>query len=649
MGEAGKTINIRLPDGSELAVAAGGSVADVAAAIGPGLAKAAIAGKIGTEPVDLSAPVSDGDAVEIITGNSVEGLDIVRHSAAHILAEAVGELYPGTQFGIGPTIEDGFYYDFNLPKPLGIEDLPAIEAKMAQIIAESTPFVREDLNRDDALARFKEADEPFKVELIEELSDPVAGVYTQDGFTDLCRGPHIPNTGRIKAFKLLKVAGAYWRGDENRPMLTRIYGTAFAKKSELEGYLKRLEEAEARDHRTLGQQLDLFHIDEEVGPGLPLWHPKGALVRTIVENYWREEHTKNGYELVLTPHIARVGLWKTSGHWEFYRENMYAPMEVDDQEYIVKPMNCPLHMKIYRSRPRSYRDLPIRWAELGTVYRYERSGVLHGLLRVRGFTQDDAHIFCRPEQLLDEITGVIKMVLEILPTFGFTEYDIYVSTRPEKYVGSPDNWELATGALEEALKRCGLDYEIDPGEGVFYGPKIDIKIKDALGRAWQCTTIQVDFNLPERFDITYKGEDNQDHRPIMIHRALLGSLERFMGCLIEHYAGAFPLWLAPVQAVIIPIADRHLDYAGQVKDKLIEAGLRAEVDDRSESVNRKIRDNQMQKIPYMLIVGDREATAETAAVRLRDGTDLGDKPVSEVVTRLRDEADKKALDSLFQG
>src|SRR3990172_486347 len=403
-------------------------------------------------------------------------------------------------------------------------------------------------------------------------------------------------------------------------MLQRIYGTAFAARADLSQYLERLQEAQRRYHRLIGQQLDLFHIDDAVGPGLPLWHPRGALLRKIIEDYWREEHLANGYDLVLIPHIARVDLWKTSGHWDFYRENMYSPMEIDSQEYIVKPMNCPLHMQIYKSRPRSYRDLPIRWAELGTVYRYERSGVLHGLLRVRGFTQDDAHIFCTPDQLLDEIKGVIAMVLKMLPAFGFTQYDIYLSTRPEKFVGTLDRWDLATKALEEALKGCGLDYQIDPGEGVFYGPKIDIKIKDAIGRAWQCTTIQVDFNLPERFGITYKGADNLDHEPIMIHRALLGSLERFVGCLIEHYAGAFPLWLAPVQAVVVPIADRHLDYAFTVRDRLRAAGLRVEVDDRSETVNRKVRDNQLQKIPYMFVVGDREAGSGSVAVRLRDGT-----------------------------
>ena len=628
-------------------VGAASTIGDVAAAIGSRLAAAAVAGKRNGRPADLTAKVADGDSVAIITGNTPEGLDILRHSAAHVLAQAVGELYPQARFGIGPTIEDGFYYDFDLPVTLKPDDLPAIEARMAEIIARAASFERLELARSEASQLFKSVDQPYKVELIEELEEPFVSVYRQDGFADLCRGPHLPNVGKIKAFKLLKVAGAYWRGDETRPMLQRIYGTAFAAKADLDAYLLRLEEAQRRDHRLIGRELDLFHIDDAVGPGLPLWHPKGALLRKIIEDYWRNEHLANGYELVLIPHIARVDLWKTSGHWDNYRENMYSPIEIESQEYIVKPMNCPLHMQIYKSRPRSYRDLPIRWAELGTVYRYERSGVLHGLLRVRGFTQDDAHIFCAREQLLDEIKGVIAMVLKMLPAFGFTEYDIYLSTRPEKFVGSLDHWELATNALEDALKACGLEYRIDPGEGVFYGPKIDLKIKDAIGRAWQCTTIQVDFNLPERFDVTYKGVDNLDHQPIMIHRALLGSIERFVGCLIEHYAGAFPLWLAPVQGVVIPIADRHLDYAYAVRDKLKAAGLRVDIDDRTETVNRKIRDNQMQKIPYMFVVGDREAESGTAAVRLRDGTDVGDTDLEEIASRLSKESAGRALESGF--
>ena len=644
MGEE-KEISVKLPDGTGLTAPAKSTVADVAQIIGPGLAKAAIAGRLNGIPVDLSAAVGDGDKIEIITENSSEGLDIIRHSAAHLMARAVNELFPDVKFGIGPSIEEGFYYDFDLPLSLSTDDLPKIEAKMSEIASRAPKLSRAELSRSDALKLFKDADQPYKAELIEDVGTDSISTYDLDGFRDLCRGPHVPSVNRIKNFKLLKVAGAYWRGDENRPMLQRIYGTAFAKKADLKDYLHRLEEASRRDHRVLGQQLDLFHIDDALGAGLPLWHPKGARLRQTIEDYWRSEHLANGYDLVLTPHIAKTDLWKTSGHWDFYQENMYSPMEVDTQQYIVKPMNCPMHMQIYRSSPRSYRDLPIRWAELGTVYRYERSGVLHGLLRVRGFTQDDAHIFCRPEQLLDEIKDVIKMVQKMLPAFGFSEFDIYVSTQPKKFVGTPEHWNLATEALEKALTECNLDYQIDPGEGVFYGPKIDIKIKDALGRSWQCTTIQVDFNLPERFEITYKGEDNKDHQPIMIHRALLGSLERFVGCLIEHYAGAFPLWLAPSQIAIIPIADRHFDYAKQVKTRLTKAGLKVFIDSRSESMNRKIRDNQVQKIPYMLVVGDREAETGTAAVRLRDGTDLGDKELDVIVEHLKEELESKKLQS----
>ena len=644
MGEE-KEISVKLPDGTGLTAPAKSTVADVAQIIGPGLAKAAIAGRLNGIPVDLSAAVGDGDKIEIITENSSEGLDIIRHSAAHLMARAVNELFPDAKFGIGPSIEEGFYYDFDLPLSLSADDLPKIEAKMSEIASRGPKLSRAELARSDALKLFKDADQPYKTELIEDVETDSISTYDLDGFRDLCRGPHVPSVNRIKNFKLLKVAGAYWRGDENRPMLQRIYGTAFAKKADLKDYLHRLEEASRRDHRVLGQQLDLFHIDDALGAGLPLWHPKGARLRQTIEDYWRSEHLANGYDLVLTPHIAKTDLWKTSGHWDFYQENMYSPMEVDTQQYIVKPMNCPMHMQIYRSSPRSYRDLPIRWAELGTVYRYERSGVLHGLLRVRGFTQDDAHIFCRPEQLLDEIKDVIKMVQKMLPAFGFSEFDIYVSTQPKKFVGTPEHWNLATEALEKALTECDLDYQIDPGEGVFYGPKIDIKIKDALGRSWQCTTIQVDFNLPERFEITYKGEDNKDHQPIMIHRALLGSLERFVGCLIEHYAGAFPLWLAPSQIAIIPIADRHFDYAKQVKTRLTKAGLKVFIDSRSESMNRKIRDNQVQKIPYMLVVGDREAETGTAAVRLRDGTDLGDKELDVIVEHLKEELESKKLQS----
>jgi len=618
----------------------GATAMDAAAKIGSGLAKAAVAARLNGELVDLASPVADGDALEIITGSSEEGLEVLRHSASHVLADAVMELYPGTQLGIGPAIADGFYYDFLLPGSISDSDLERIEEKMREIVKAKAPFQRTELSREEARERF--AGQRFKLELLGELPEgEVASAYTDRSFIDLCRGPHLPDTGGVKAFRLLSVAGAYWRGDEQNPMLTRIYGTAFPSKKELETHLERLKEAERRDHRALGRQLDLFHIDDEVGAGLPLWHPKGALLRKVIEDFWRDAHLANGYEMVMIPHIASVDLWKTSGHWDFYQENMYSPMDIEGQEYIVKPMNCPGHIKIFKSRTRSYRELPVRWAELGTVYRFERSGVLHGLLRVRGFTQDDAHIFCRPDQLQDEIKGVIRFVLFMLKTFGFDDYEVYLSTRPEKSVGDDAHWEQATEALRLAMEAEGLAYELDPGEGVFYGPKIDIKIRDALGRAWQCTTIQVDFNLPERFDMAYVGEDNAEHRPIMIHRALLGSLERFIGCLVEHYAGAFPLWLAPVQAVILPIADRHLDYAGQLAERLTAEGLRVEIDYRKESIGRKVRDAEMDKVPYMLLVGDKEEDAGSVSVRSYAEGDLGPRPVEELASDMARQVEEK--------
>ncbi|MBE0429732.1 MAG: threonine--tRNA ligase [Thermoleophilia bacterium] len=634
-------MKIFLPDNSIIELDEGSTARDAAAAIGKGLAKAAVAAAVDGHQADLSKPLRDGDSISIITADSPEGLEIMRHSASHVLASAVLDIYPGAQLGIGPAISDGFYYDFLLPAPISESDLPRIEERMRDIAKARAPFQHRRLSRDEARRLFE--DQPFKLELIEELpEDEEISVYTDLKFTDLCRGPHVPDTGRVTAFKLLSVAGAYWRGDENNPMLTRIYGTAFPSQKELGEHLERLKEAERRDHRLLGRQLDLFHIDEEVGAGLPLWHPKGALIRKIIEDFWRDAHLGSGYEMVMIPHIASVDLWKTSGHWDFYRENMYSPMDIEGQQFIVKPMNCPGHIKIYKSRTRSYRELPIRWAELGTVYRFERSGVLHGLLRVRGFTQDDAHLFVRPDQIQEEIIGIIKFVLYMLRIFGFKEYEVYLSTRPEKSVGDDAHWEQATEALRVALEEVGLDYEIDPGEGVFYGPKIDMKIKDALGRAWQCTTIQVDFNLPERFDVTYVGEDNAEHRPIMIHRALLGSLERFIGCLIEHYAGAFPLWLAPVQAVMLPVADRHLQYVEQIATRLGQEGIRVEIDYRKESVGKKIRDAQLEKIPYMLVAGDKEEDAGTISVRLYSDGDVGARPVEELVGDMMREIGEKS-------
>lgn len=553
-----------------------------------------------------------------------EELEVLRHSSAHILAQAVKELYPSVKLAIGPAVEEGFYYDFDYDRPFTPEDLEAIEKRMTEIVKRNLPIVRKELPREDALRLFRDRGEDYKLELINELGiDEVITVYEQGEFVDLCRGPHLRYTSNLKAFKLLSIAGAYWRGNEKNRMLQRVYGTAFPTKDELKAYLERLEEAKKRDHRKLGKELDLFSIQEEAGGGLVLWHPKGARVRRAIEDFWREEHYKAGYELVFTPHIARLDLWKQSGHWDFYRENMYSPMDVEGTQYELKPMNCPFHMMIYNSSLKSYRDLPIRFAELGTVYRFERSGVLHGLMRVRGFTQDDAHIYCTREQLGYEIDRVIDFVLYILKTFGFNEFEAYLSTRPDKFVGERAVWDEATEALKGGLERHNLSYEVDEGGGAFYGPKIDLKIKDCLGRSWQCSTIQVDFNLPEKFDISYVAEDSKRRRPIMIHRALMGSLERFFGVLVEHYGGAFPTWLAPVQAVVMSITDKHIPYVDKVTDRLRQAGIRVESDKRNEKIGFKIREAQMQKVPYMLVVGDKEMENEGVAVRKRGGEDLG--------------------------
>ncbi len=576
----------------------------------------------------------------------------VRHSTAHIMAEAVVEMFPEAEIAIGPPIEDGFYYDFDLPRSLTPEDLEVIEVRMREIIAENHEFKKEVISASEARQIFK--DQSYKLELIDGLEQggfdeygepldeqPEISTYTQDTFTDLCRGPHVENTGKINpdAIKLLQVAGAYWRGDENRPMLQRIYGTAWNSATELEEYLWKLEEARKRDHRRLGRELDLFSISEDVGPGLILWHPKGGMVRKITEDYCREEHEKGGYDFVYSPHIGKANLWETSGHLDWYQENMYSPIDIEGQQYFLKPMNCPFHVEIYKSQLRSYRDLPLRYAEWGTVYRYERSGVLHGLLRVRGFTQDDAHLFCRPDQMPQEIDRVLQFSLNLLRAFGFKDFQAYLATRnPEKSAGKPEDWEAPTEALIQALDRAEIPYQIDEGEAVFYGPKIDLKIKDALGREWQLSTIQFDFILPEHFDMTYVGEDGREHRPYMIHRALLGSMERFMGVLIEHYGGAFPVWLAPVQAAIIPIADRHMEYAHSLASQLKDAKLRVQVDDRGERMNAKIRDAQMQKIPYMLVIGDREVEAGTVAVRLRSGENLGAIAIDDFIARVNEDS-----------
>ena len=571
-------------------------------------------------------------------------LETMRHSASHIMAEAVQSLFPEARFGIGPAIEDGFYYDFDLPRPLGMDDLPAIEARMREIVASNLPFTSEEVSLTEAAKLF--ADQAYKIELINDLGEEKVTVYRQGNFTDLCRGPHVKTTGEVKAFKLVSVAGAYWRGDEKRPMLQRIYGIAFSRSVDLEEYLKRMAEAAKRDHRKLGKELDLFSLHEEAGPGLVYWHPKGAMVRQIIEDFWKAEHRRRGYDIVYSPHIAKVHLWETSGHWSFYRDNMYSPMEIDEIQYVVKPMNCPLHILMYKTQLRSYRSLPMRYAELGTVYRYERSGVLHGLARVRGFTQDDAHIFCRPEQIEPEVKDVVELAQFMMKSFGFDEYEMSLSTRPEKYTGTLESWDMATEALRNVLEKLKIDYHVDPGEGVFYGPKIDVKLKDAIGRLWQGPTIQVDFQMPERFDVNYVGEDGREHRSVMIHRTVLGSMERFFACLTEHYAGAFPVWLAPVQAVLIPIADRHVEYASRLYAEMRSQDIRVQLDDRSERMNMKIREAQLNKIPYMLVMGDKEVESGTVSVRLRNGEDLGSQDFPAFMQRLESVIKSRELHKL---
>ncbi len=557
----------------------------------------------------------------------------MRHSAAHVMAEAVQYLFTNVKFAIGPPIDNGFYYDFELPRSLTPADLPLIETKMKEIIKNNVPFIKKEISKEEARRLFNI--QPYKLELIDDLPDNTVTIYTQGSFTDLCRGPHLDSTGEIQAFKLTHIAGAYWRGDEKRPMLQRIYALAFMSQKELQDYLDIQTEAAERDHKKLGKELDLFSIHEEVGPGLICWHPKGAMVRQVIEEFWRMEHIKRGYDIVYTPHVAKIDLWKTSGHWDFYQDYLYPPMDIEGQQYIIKPMNCLSHIMIYKSRLRSYRDLPIRYAELGTVYRYERSGVLYGMARVRGFTQDDAHIFCRNDQIEEEVNGVVKLAQFMMNTFGFPDYELMLSTRPEKYAGTIPLWEQATTSLKNVIEYLELPYKVDEGEGVFYGPKIDIKLRDALGHAWQGPTIQVDFNLPERFNVCYVGRDGEEHNVTMIHRTVLGSMERFFACLIEHYKGAFPVWLAPVQVIVIPIADRHLDYAKQVEASLKEEGFRVQTDKRTERMNLKIREAQLEKIPYMLIVGNNEMTSSTVSLRLRNGEDMGVQTIAQIKSKLR--------------
>src|ERR1700761_3815259 len=670
------SIKVHLPDGSIKEFPAGSTPLDVANSISPRLAAAAIVARIRSANangsgdtvnprpeatqeaapeagmyaaeqadaerlVDLTTPLHEDTSLQLLTEKDADALKVVRHSAAHVMATAVLELYPETKLGHGPATDAGFFYDFYRPTPFTPEDLKAIEAKMAEVVARNEPFVREWESRDKSLERFKESNDFMKAHFVERFTKPGEEIsfYRNGKFEDFCRGPHVPATGRVKAFKVLSLAGAYWLGDEKNPQLQRIYGTAFFSPKELEQHFARLEEAARRDHRLLGKQLDLFSIQDVAGAGLIFWHPKGAMIRKIMEEWMRDECVKRGYSLGYTPHVARVNLWQISGHEGFYSQNMYTPMELDDADYRMKPMNCPFHILIYKNSPKSYRDLPVRYAELGNVYRYERSGTMHGLLRVRGFVQDDAHIFCSPAQIEDEIVGCIEFARLVLTTFGFTGFQVELSIWDEKdrksYTGSDENWALAIGSLEKALARQQIPYKTIRGEAAFYGPKIDIKLVDVLGRLWQLSTVQFDFNMPARFEMEYVGEDGERHQPLMVHRALFGSVERFFGVLVEHYAGAFPLWLAPVQAGIVPISERHHAYADTVQARLQDAGLRVEVDRRNEKMNAKIRDFTLQKLPYLLVVGDKEAEAGAVSLRVRGQGDKGSMPLEGFVGRAR--------------
>jgi threonyl-tRNA synthetase len=644
-------IRVTLPDGSEKRIPAGSTGADLANAIGPGLAKAALAARVDGQVWDLARPLPDGAKVAIVTDKDPQALDVLRHSSAHVLATAVRQLFPQAQIGFGPPIEDGFYYDFQVERPFGPEDLEAIEKKMVEIVKADYPFVREEVSRAEAKTRFKE--DPLKLERIEDLgADDVISVYTDGPFVDLCRGPHVPSTGRIKHFKLLHAAGAYWRGDERRQMLQRIYGTAWFSKDDLDAYVRRLEEAKKRDHRVLGKQLDLFSIQEDVGPGLICWHPKGAMVQFQLRRFIEDTILERGYSLVYTPHVTREQLFLRSGHLPLYADNQFPPMaagegEAEDVRYRVKPMNCPMHILVYASQQRSYRDLPIRLAEIANVYRNERSGTLHGMLRVRGLTMDDAHIFLREDQIEDEIFRLLDIVELVLgKTFGLT-YRLDLATRPDKKLGTDAVWDQAERALEQALKRRGLTYRVDQGGGAFYGPKIDVKFNDAIGREWQGATIQLDYELPQRFTLEYTGEDNRPHQPVMIHRAIFGTLERFVGFLIEHFAGAFPLWLAPEQVWVLPISDAQASAARALHEQLRVAGIRSHLDERHETLNYRIRDGELHKVPYMAIVGQREAEAGRAAVRARGaGKKQEVLPMADFVAKLQEEVRTRSLTPL---
>ncbi|MCP3177850.1 MAG: threonine--tRNA ligase [Desulfuromonadales bacterium] len=632
-----ETIRVELPDGTIREVAGGISVLEVAGSISEGLARQSVAAKVDGRLVDVTSTLEGDCRLELITLNSADGLDVYRHSAAHLMAHAVKDLFgKDVQVTIGPSIENGFYYDFySDTHKFTPEEFEKIESRMAELAKADLPIEREEMTRDSAIELFRQMGESYKVKLIEDLPNETVSLYRQGEFVDLCRGPHLPSTGKIKAFKLTSLAGAYWRGDEKNAMLQRIYATAFPDKKQLKAYLDKLEEARKRDHRKLGRELDLFSFNDEAGAGLVIWHPKGAMLRTILEDFERKEHLRRGYDIVMGPQILRTDLWKTSGHYENYRENMYFT-EVDEQSYGIKPMNCLSHMLIYKSKKRSYRDLPLRFFELGTVHRHEKSGVLHGLLRVRGFTQDDAHILCTPDQLDGEIKGVLRFVQDVMKIFGF-EYEMEISTRPEKSIGSDVDWERATAALMSALKDSGLPFEVNEGDGAFYGPKIDIKLKDALDRRWQCATIQCDFTLPERFDLSYVGPDGERHRPVMVHRVILGAIERFVGVLIEHYAGNFPLWLSPVQARVVNVTDRQADYARDVTQLLREAGVRVDSDLRNEKLGYKIREAQIEKIPYMLVIGDKEVEEGTLSPRHRSGDSLNAMKPDEFIQLVQDE------------
>ena len=642
------SVQLTFPDGKAKEYPAGVTPAEVAKSIGPRLAAEALVAKSDGQLIDLTTPIESSGPIEFITpGSGPEALEVYRHSSAHLLAAAVLEIFPDAHPGVGPATETGFFYDFYREKPFTEDDLHRLEEKMRELVKADLPYERVYFPKEEGLKLFEQMGEFLKCELITEKADPVFSAYRTGKFLDFCRGPHIPSTGRIKAFKLLSVAGAYWKGDEHSRPLQRIYGTAFFSRKDLDAFLTQIEEAKKRDHRRLGRELDLFSIEDDAGPGLIFWHPKGGIIRKEIEDWLREELLVRGYDLVFTPHTMRRQLWETSGHTNFYRENMFGPMEVEGDEYQLKPMNCPGHILIYKSRVRSYRELPLRFAELGTVYRYERSGVLHGLLRVRGFTQDDAHIFCRPEQLEDEVQACVEFAFAVLKTFGFDHYQVELSARDpahgEHYAGTIEEWERAEGALMNTLRRMEIPFKYMSGEAVFYGPKIDVKLVDAIGRPWQLTTVQFDFNLPRRFGLEYVGSDGAKHTPVMVHRALLGSVERFFGVLVEHYTGAFPVWLAPVQAVVLPISEKHGAYARELVAALKSAGLRVELDDRNEKLNARIRDAQLAKVPFMLVAGERETAARNVAVRRRDAGDTGTVPLDEFISQVRRLVDSRAV------